>query len=80
MMGWLITTGAYKWLLGVIAVIFTAFFVRKSGSDSEKLKQIKLENKQNVATRKVVKEANEKIKSDDGFITDWLRDNGRFRK
>ena len=76
---WLVNTKAIRYLVYALGVIATVLFIRKSGSDSQELSQIKQEQKKEEATREKVKKANEKINSDPTFINDWLRKNRKFR-
>lgn len=76
---WFINSRAYQWIAYALVAIAGVFFIRKSGSDSQELKQIKLEKKKEEVTKKKVDKANEKINSDPTFINDWLRKSGKFR-
>lgn len=77
---WMKGTWAYKWVAGIVLVILAALYIRKSALDSERLDVLLKEKEKDRATKKVVKEANEKINSDSGFINKWLHETNRFRE
>ena len=60
-------------LLGALALIKKGESINQTKVDKEALEK-------DQATRKRNDDANEKISSSPTFVTDWLRDNNRFRK
>ena len=76
---WLKTLPIRPWMLWAVVAIATFFYAQHLGSTQHELDQIKKDQVEQKATRKKVEKANEKIKSNPDFISDWLRDNGYFR-